>query len=197
LYSSGFRKFPRARSTEPYLLVYGCKAIRTAHQVAKRSTWLCAMDAPLAYTQEQEGCDRQAKRMRTSKHREVENFLTMEGNALSTKPPPAPAGQQLKVWSVQQVWQAARGEPEEARSACSCVHASAWAPAVQQALQRISTRPGYRYVSQMGISAEAADVLDKRMDAWAVDVLAKARNLAQHRRAVQISAADLALALRL
>ena len=99
---------------------------------------------------------------------------------------------------VGEVWQAARGEkwgtrnrnllvesavprPEEARS-CSCVHASAWAPAVQQAqcfgqglslasrghgphcqaLQRISTRPGYRYVSQMGISPLAALVTRRR-----------------------------------
>lgn len=139
-------------------------------------------------------------------------FLTAEGNTVSTRPL-APAGQQLKAWSIEQVWEAALGEPLEprpSRSASETAETPAagdrlWAQAIAEVWEDLGSRPGYGYMQDMCISAEAVDVLGAWMRNWLQSVLGEATRLARYRLStartskksdvLQITAADIQLAV--
>ncbi|CAE7458440.1 unnamed protein product [Symbiodinium sp. CCMP2456] len=116
-------------------------------------------------------------------------FLTAEGNTVSTRPLAPAAGQQLKAWSIEQVWQAALGEPLEprpSRSASETAETGAgdriWAPAIAKVWEDLGSRPGYGYMQDMCISAEAVDVLGAWMRNWLQSVLGEATRLARYRQ---------------
>mmetsp|Transcript_26040 Transcript_26040/g.60314 ORF Transcript_26040/g.60314 Transcript_26040/m.60314 type:complete len:180 (+) Transcript_26040:147-686(+) len=136
-----------------------------------------------------------------------EKFLTTAGSTLATRPLPGPAGE-LKAWSVEQVWQAAMGEPlipllprETADIALG--GDLVWAQAAAQVLEELSKRPGCSHMQHVRISAEAVDHLAAWMKNWLMTILQEAHELAKHReaqkchvdRASRTSPADVQLAI--
>ncbi|CAE7232916.1 unnamed protein product [Symbiodinium sp. CCMP2592] len=115
-------------------------------------------------------------------------FLTAEGNTVSTRPLAPAAGQQLKAWSIEQVWQAVLGEPLEprpSRSVSETVETGAgdgiWAQAIAEVWEDLGRQPGCGYMQDMCISAEAVDVLGAWMRNWLESVLGEATRLARYR----------------